>query len=271
MPTIDEKRVYDAKTGTTRALVASPIGVVGVAVSDDIVGEFGIDHRCAARDLAAAGDALAVATDEDVLVGEYEPTDHGPAAAVGIDGDAMLAGAPDGTVSRLARDADEWVELGTVAEPRRMAGPLVAAADGVHRVAGGVVEYVGLEDARDVATGGTPLAATGEGLYTLGNGWMRDFDGAFRSVSTDPAGERAVAATGASVVERVGDGAEWRSHEEADVVDLAVDSDLLVGVTGDGELRVRSGGSADDGAVGDWRGRHLGVPDASAVVLPGTE
>ncbi|QLG28555.1 hypothetical protein HUG10_13815 [Halorarum halophilum] len=274
MPTIDEKRVYDARTGTTRALVASTIGVVRVEVSDDIVGEFGIEHRCTARDLATAGDALAVATDEDVLVGGFEPTDHGPAVAVGVDGDATFAAAPDGTVSRLVRGADEWEALGEVEEPRRMAGSLVAAADGVHRVRGGVVEYVGLDDVRDVAAGGVPLAVTGEALYTLGNGWMRDLQGDFRAVATDAAGERAVAATPEEVYERADDGVEWDAHPEAGVVDAAVASELLVAVTDGGEIRVHAAGAepGDGGADAGspWRGRHIGVPDGAAVVLPGS-
>ncbi len=85
MPSIDEKRVYDTTTGTTRLLVASSVGVVRVSVSDDIVGEFGIDHACTATDIARSGGTLAVATDEDVLVGEYAPTGHGPATAVGAE------------------------------------------------------------------------------------------------------------------------------------------------------------------------------------------
>lgn len=273
MPTIDEKRVYDAKTGTTRALVASSIGVVRVEVSDDIVGEFGIEHRCDARDLATAGGALAVATDEDVLIGAFEPTDHGPAVAVGVDGDATFAAAPDGTVSRLVRGADEWEALGAVEAPRRMAGALVAAADGVHRVRGGGVEYGGLDDVRDVASGGVPLAVTGEALYTLGNGWMRDLAGDFRAVATDATSERAVAATPEELYERADDGVEWDAHPEAGVVDAAITSDLLVAVTDGGELRVRTAGAEPGDGEADagnaWRGRHIGVPDAAAVVLPG--
>ncbi|WP_435146524.1 HVO_0234 family beta-propeller protein [Halobaculum sp. P14] len=271
MPTIDEKRVYDAKTGATRALVASTVGVVGAKVSGDIVGEFGIDHRCSARDLAAAGDVLAVATDDDVLVGDFEPSGHGPAVAVGVDAgsDAVLAAAPDGTISRLAGDADEWAAVGAVDDPRRIAGTLVAAADGVHRVRDGDVEYAGLDDARDVAGGGAPLAVTGEALYALGNGWMRDLDGDFRAVATDAAGDRAVAATGDELYERGGrdaedgdtDGSAWVAAAESGVADVAVGDDLLAAVTADGELRVNRDG--------EWRGRHLGVPGASAVVVPG--
>ncbi|ESP89924.1 HVO_0234 family beta-propeller protein, partial [Candidatus Halobonum tyrrellensis] len=274
MSTLAEKRVFTEQADTTRVLVASSLGVVGVSVSGDLVGEFGVDHRCTARDVAAGGGALAVATDEDVLVGDFQPTGHGPAVAVSLDrratdaadsdaadpdatgGATVLAAAPDGTVSRLdagddegseggggtgddeeSEDGDgaadpEWTALGRVDDPRRMDGPLVAAADGVHRVVADRVEYAGLDDARDVAAGGVPLAATGEGLYALGNGWLceresdGDGDGGFRAVTADAAGERALAATEEAVYERADATAEWVRHDESGVVAVAVAGDL---------------------------------------------
>ncbi|MFC7071043.1 HVO_0234 family beta-propeller protein [Halobaculum lipolyticum] len=285
MPTIAEKRVFTAPDDVVRALVASSMGVASVSVSGDIVGEFGIEHRCDARDVAARGDAVAVATAEDVLVGDFEPTGHGPAVAVGVAGDGVLAAAPDGTVSLLASEADAvdadagtdgpagdaWVEVGAVEDPRRMDGRLVAAGDGVHRLHGdgGELEYAGLDDARDVSDRGVPLAVTAEALYTLGNGWMRDLDadavdgtGAFRCVVADDAGERAVAATDATVYERADATAtEWAAHDEAGVVDAAFAGRHLVAVTDTGEARVH--------ADGGWRGRTLGLPEVRAVAVPG--
>ncbi|PSQ05876.1 hypothetical protein BRC97_07990 [Halobacteriales archaeon QS_6_71_20] len=304
MPTVAEKRVFTTRDDVVRALVASPMGVVAVSLSGDIVGEFGVEHRCGARDVAARGDAVAVATDEDVLVGEFAPTGHGPAVAVGLAGDDVLAAAPDGTVSRLAGDADAgsapadgeagadgagegdpssaWTAVGRVPEPRRIDGRLVAAADGVHRLRDGALEYAGLDGARDVSARGVPLAATGEAVYTLGNGWMRDLDAdggdgdegrvegggddedgdAFRCVAADADGERAVAATGAALFERSGATAtEWVRHDEPGVVDCAVAGRHLVAVTGGGEARVH--------ADGGWRGRTLGVPDVRSVAVPG--
>ncbi|MFB6177074.1 MAG: hypothetical protein ABEI99_08040 [Halobaculum sp.] len=288
MPTIDEKRVYDDKTDTTRALVASGVGVVAVSVSGDIVGEFGIEQQCSARDVAAHDGVLAVATDEDVLVGDYAATDHGPAVAVGVHDGSVLAAAPDGTVSRLAdTDDPSWESLGTVMDPRAIDGDLIAAADGVHRVVGDDLSAAGLDDVRDVTTRAIPHAATADGLYSLGNGWQEDRDGSFRAVETDAVrtagatnGECVAAATGDAVLTREGpwgesgseppDGAsgetgdDWQEHDESGVVALAIADDLLLGVTDGGVVRV---------TVGDgWRGRTLGVPEVSAVtILAGSE
>ena len=280
MPTIAEKRVFTQRDDVVQVLVASSMGVASVSLSGDIVGEFGIEHRCTARDVAARGDALAVATDEDVLVGDFAPTGHGPAVAVSVAGDGVLAAAPDGTVSLLAGDAepaidaatpdgDAWEAVGTVDDPRRMDGRLVAAGDGVHRLRDGALEYAGLEDARDVSDRGVPLAVTAGMLYTLGNGWMADLSGeaterddGFRCVVADSDGERAVAATDGAVYERADATAtEWTEHAEPGVVDAAFAGRHLVAITESGETRVH--------ADGGWRGRMLGLPDVRAVAVPG--
>jgi hypothetical protein len=289
MPTIAEKRVFTKRDDVVRALAASSMGVVGISLSGDIVGEFGIEHRCNARDVAARGDAVAIVTDEDVLVGDFEPTDHGPAVAVSVAGDGVLAAAPDGTVSVLGagestdaggdRDDSPWTVVGSVDDPRRLDGRLVAAADGVYRLTDGGLEYAGLDDARDVSDRGVPLAVTGDALYTLGNGWMHDLDpdagedrgdagetagGEFRCVVADAEGERAVAAADAAVFERADAAAtDWVRHEEAGVVDAAFAGRHLLTVTSDGEARVF--------ADGGWRGRTLGLPDVRAVAVPGEE
>ena len=264
MPSIDEKRVYGTTTAATQLLVASEVGVVAVSVSDDIVGEFGIDHACTATDLATNGGALAVATDEDVLVGDYEPTDHGPAAAVGVEttgnGSRVVAVAPDGTVSRLPADATDWRELGSVAEPRAADGALVATADGVVRVTADGVETVGLDAVTDVIARPVPYAATNNGLYRLGNGWQSVREGAFTAVGTGASGDSVVAATDEVLWHhtRTDGEDEWTRHDQSGVAAVTVTADLLAGVTSDGTVRV---------TVGDgWRSRTLGVPGVGAVV-----
>jgi hypothetical protein len=267
MPSIDEKRVYGTTTGATRLLVASGVGVVRVAVSDDIVGEFGIDHACVAADLAAGEDGFAVATDEDVLVGDYEPTGHGPATAVGVetasDGTRVVAAAPDGTVARLPADATDWLELGAVTGPRAADGALLATDDGVVRATEDGLEPVGLDGVRDVVARPVPYAATENGLYRLGNGWQRLRDGAFTAVATGASDEAVVAADSEAVYSRGvwadgGTGAEWTRHDQPGVVAVTVADDTVAGVTDDGTVRV---------TVGDgWRSRALGVTGVESVV-----
>lgn len=266
-----EDRIYADRLGKTDVYVATGLGVAVVSVSNDRIGQFSLTHRCEARDVAADGDRLLAATDEDVLVaadpqdGAYEPTGFGPAVAVtaGRDDGGPVAAGPDGAVARY--DGTEWTTLGTVTDPRALDGDLLAAGNGVYRLDGGL-DHVGLEDARDVAVGGAPLAATGSGCYRLGPGWTRDLDGAFETVASD--GGRAHAATTETLYERT-DG-EWaeRSVPVAEpVVDVASTEDGgLFAVTAAGTCLVDPV-AAKDGAEG-WRHRSLGLPDVAALAVP---
>lgn len=252
---IDEKRVYADREGTTTAYVASGAGVARVEVSADIVGEFTLAERCTARDVAGADGRLAVATTEDVLVGDgdgLEATGFGPATAVGYDEGGLLA-AGDG---RLARYDDGWEPLADLADVRAIDGGLVAAADGVHRTDG---THVGLDAAADVASADGPLAATDAGLFYLANGWMSALEGAFDVVAAGPAG--AYAAAGEVLYERDASGS-WHAVAlplEQAIAGVAVDEATYV-VTATGTFLVDAG----DG----WRRRSLGLPEVAGVAVP---
>lgn len=255
MSSIEEKRVYAEKSGEATLRLASDVGVVRVSVSADSIGEFGIEQRCHARDLADCG-GLAVATDEDVLL-DGEPTGFGPAVAVGGEGEPIAAG-PEGRAARYADD--EWEELGRVEGVRAADGDLLAAADGIYRAADGLA-HVGLEGAADVSTPGVPLAATDEGLYRLGNGWMREAEGEFDRVAADrdsPPGElaRACALGGGALY--VYDG-EWRERDVPEPLAAAAIGEAIYGATVDGTLYVDAG----DG----WRSQALGVPGVGAMLV----
>ena len=256
--TIDEKRVYADRTGADEVLVAADQGVVVASLSGDRVGEFGLDHRAAVRDVAADGDRRAVATDADVLVGDYAPTDFGPAVAVGFDGDALLAAGADGRIARLD---DDWTTLGEVETPRAVDGGMVAAQSGVHQVVGDGPRRVGLDGVHDVHGRGMPLAATDDGLYRLGNGWMDELDGAFGVVSADSADERAHAAGdgGLFAREAVGDWAAVDVPTGDRVVDVAYTDAATVAVSETGTLLADAG----DG----WRTRELGVTGVRRLTI----
>ena len=276
MDDIEEKRVYDDRAGKTELLVAAAVGVLAVDVAADRVGRFGVAHRCDPLDVAAGGGRVAVATVDDVLLREPGAEDFagagfGPAAAVGFDGDAPVAASPDGDVSRLdvegtgGGDADDtiddagdaWTDLGHLdADVRAIDGRLVAAADGVYRLPG--LDYAGLDDVRDVAATG-PLAATGDGLYSLGNGWLDEVDGDFQVVTVAPgrtggagaATGTAHAATDGAFFERA-DG-EWRA------VDLPVDGAVVDAAYGDVAYAVTAEGDVVADGEDGWRAHPLGV------------
>lgn len=280
---LDEKRVYDGDERTATLYVASGVGCVAVDVVDERVGGFELATRGAAHDVAAGDGVVAVATDDDVLVGRvdagadtahvdrFEETGHGPAVAVSVIDETVLAAGPDGRLSRLALDGDDdWTDCGTVdSEIRALSGDLCAAADGVYRV-GSDPTHVGLDDARDVSATGTPRAATGDGLYRLGNGWLDELAGEATVVASDGgetgAGdadepERAHAVVDGELVAL--SGGEWVGYPEqpeGGVVGVAYDRTLYL-VTAEGRVYA----AADDG----WRSQSLGVPDVVGVAAVG--
>jgi hypothetical protein len=252
MSSIEEKRVYADKIDETTVYLASELGVVRVSVSGDQIGEFGIEYRGTARDLAWIGE-LVVATDEEVLI-DGSSTEFGPAVAVGGN-EEPIAVSPDGRVARY--DGSGWEAVGQVAGIRAADGDLLATDEGIYRV-GSDLQHVGLETVNDISTHGVPLAATTSGLYRLGNGWMRDLEGRFERVAgTGSAGElhRACALGNQFFVY---DG-EWNERESMEPFAAVAVGEGFYGVTTDGTLFVDAG----DG----WRSQALGVSGVRAMVV----
>jgi hypothetical protein len=251
--TLDEKRVYGSKEGSTPVFVATGAGLARVEVSADLVGEFGLARRGDTRDVVGSEGRLAVAA-EDVLVGTgdaFAETGFGPADAVGFEDGLVAAG--DGRVAR--HDGDAWVSLAAVDDVRVLAGEMLAAAGGVFRLDG---DHVGLDDARDLSVDGEVLAATGDGLYWLGNGWMDALGGGFRAVAAD--GERAYAVADDGTCYRRADGAWTATDAPGDVADVTLADDAVYAVTTDGTFLANAG----DG----WRDRRLGLPSARRIAVP---
>ncbi|WP_049928161.1 HVO_0234 family beta-propeller protein [Halopiger goleimassiliensis] len=292
MLTIEEKRVYGDRQGAIDAFVASSMGVVRVRVAGTTVGEFGLCARCRARDVAATADRVAVATDEDVRVLElpdgsgdadgegssgeptFTETGFGPAVAVGYDGNDLLAADDGGRIACRAADAAEWSDLASdgVATVTAIDGDLVGTDSGVYRVHDGGLDHAGLTDVRDVAAGSVPLAATAEGLYKLGNGWMTIREGPFSVVAADPRSEpgrltRAHAVSEDGTVYAANDD-EWTPGFEsnAEIVGIGYGGGVYA-VTADGSFR-----SSDDGdpfaTDANPRTRALGVTDVSGLAIP---
>ncbi|WP_158058203.1 HVO_0234 family beta-propeller protein [Halorussus halophilus] len=281
MVSIEEKRVYRGTGNSTPVYVAGDFGVAGVETSDDLVGEFGLEHQCTARDVAGRNGRVAVATDEETLVygtEGFEPLEVGASTAVGFDGEDLLVAREDGAVFR--EDGGGWRQLGRLEDVRAIDGPLLAAESGVYRAQARDLDHVGLADARDVSTEGVPLAATADGLYTLGNGWMEVLEGEFVAVSATENTGKLGRAHAAGEDGLFGYDDEWHSVEiptEGSVVTLAHGDDVYESSTeGDSEDVVRHDAvyaATEDGdfllSVGDgWRKQVLGLPGVKAIATP---
>ena len=281
---IDEKRVYAGSAGRTDAYVATGAGIVRVSLSADKIGAFDMVARDAARDVAVIArderaDLVAAAAPEGLSVAavgddpDFALVDDDPAVAVGAAGgrdDALLVAREDGAVERVGFEEGETAvastaRIGSVADPRAVDGGLVAAADGVFRVTGDAVEKVGLDDARDVAGAGMPLAATGAGLYWLGNGWMSVRDGAADAVAADGDGHAMAVVDGDLLVHS--GAAEW-GGEAWDPTSLPVDETAVALGYGPGvSVAVTAAGTLCVDAGDGWRHQVVGVRDVAGVAL----
>jgi hypothetical protein len=303
MGDLAEDRVYDETAGKQLVFAATGRGVAVVETSGESVGRFHLARECTARDVAGADGRVAVATAEDVLVAAVDDdgvdgwveTGFGPAVAVGFDAGDLLAASPDGELGRVvdvAEDPCDWFAVADVdGAVRAIDGPLVGASDGVYRFSPDGISDVGLDGVRDVSAAGVPLAATDDGLFRLGNGWLRELDGRVDVVAgtdrpaadADPPGEgetlaRGYAAGGDQLYQYRGDD-DPETPADDEVVDPAVaarnwrERSTPVGPVVALAHGERTYAMTADGTVlldcGDeWARRVLGLPDPAGMATP---
>lgn len=290
---IEEKRVYAGSAGRTDVFVASSLGLVRVAVSGDKIGEFTMVTRATVRDVAVSPradgpDRIAVATANDLLVGaldtddahvagdtlELTNTEFGPSKAVDDHEHGFLGVGDDGDVSFVHADGEgvSIDSIGTVPDPRTADAPLVAAGDGVYQVVDGdttaTLSNVGLADVRDVAGAGVPLAATAEGLYYLGNGWMEARPEVADVVASDGNGH-ALAATEDGFYRHEGD--DW-GPESWSLAVLPVDEQIVAAGYGPGvALAATDAGTLCVDAGDGWRHQVIGARDVAGLAATRVE
>jgi hypothetical protein len=253
MATIEEKRVYAGGERTTLYL-ATALGVATVSVSDDRIGEFGVERREEARDVAGANGLLAAACG-DVLVGaDLVETGFGPARAVGTDGESVLA--TDG--ERVGRYDGEWSTIGE-AEGKRFDGNLLAAED-AYRVGEGL-EALGCPAApNDVcAAGDAAFAASDDGLYRFDGEWERELAGPCRVVA---AGGDFAAGPEAGDFWGRSDGG-WRRLDTPATERIA---DTVR--TPEGTYAVTESGTVLANAGEGWRSRETGLRGVRSLAAP---
>ena len=284
MQTLTEKRVFGAKTDVTDIFVGTDNGVAAVTVSAEQIGAFGLAHRAAATAVTAAGNGIILGTGDGLLAADTDATDRngnvpkpafeaiggdtiGAVAAVDLTAEGIVVADVDGTVYRgehadRITEVPTWQRLGTTDGVRAIDHGLLAAADGVYRIDDQGLTATGLTDVRAITGVGQPLAATGTGLFRLGNGWQPVADGAFRAVAADGHGHAHAVGDSGLLVRSADD--EWTTTAPpvaATIVDLAADRGIVAAVTDDGTLCVTAG----DG----WRHQRLGLPDATHVAIGG--
>lgn len=281
-----DRRLFGEERPTVVGFVASEMGVLRVELSADRIGGFGLVEHSGATDIATDGQAVVVATDEDVLIdgdatGEFAPLEFGPATAVGLDDGTVIAASPKGRLSETAAektdDAPAWGELGEVSGPNRFDGPLLATDGGVVRV-GDDLENLGLRGVADVAhvavDGQTALlAGTGDGLYRReGERWVQVLEKGIGRVTADGDGWFAVTVEGHvlrgdALVPSDGEGWERVALPDGhDAFDVKVQGSLYV-VTDEGEVLIGAEPSATSDGFEGWRSQPLGVRGVRGFVL----
>lgn len=283
MQTLTEKRVFGTKTGTTEVFVGTDAGLVVVTVSAEQIGTFGLTDREAVTAVAADHEQVVVGGDSGLRYSRLADADRASSpptfplttvetdafdrlVAVGIGPARILVGDENGDVYAVSIDDDsQQVDfLGSTDGVAAIDGDLVAAGDGVYRVAE-EFSHVGLIDVADVAGHGVPLAATSDGLFRLGNGWLAVADGVFRRVASDGHGH-ASAVDSEGLRTQPDDTTGWHAEElpvDEPIADIAYGSGIRVAITEAGTLCVNAGEG--------WRHRRLGVPGVTSVAVAGSD
>jgi hypothetical protein len=265
----DERMLFGEKRAETTLLAGSELGVTRIDVAAAQVGQFSLLDRGTVRGLAADGQRVIVATDEDVCRRTAEGLDSlgfGPAEAVGIDDDWLYA-ADRGRVARLDRtglvDATgEWETVGSADDPRRFVGERLAAEELVR--VGETLEPAGVNGVRDLSSDGT-LAATDDGLYENRDGnWAGLLDGDAMAVVAE--GNRAHAVVDGQLLERDGEGWTERSLPGGAEPHLLAYGQTLAVIDTEGTIHVAADPDVTHDGHGGWRSQPIGLPEVTALV-----
>lgn len=279
----DERRLFGRRREAGHILVAAGLGITRVEVAGGRVGQFSLAERCECTSVAAShGMAIAGTTDGVLLdAGDgFAPADDpdaGRIAAVGVDQQWLTQARDSGVVRRRGRTQGAWESVGSVPEPRALAGIHLAATDGVYRV-GDHLDDLGLDDVHDVAltdrgAGSDPdvgpvtlLAGTADGLYRhSGEGWQREHDTSVSVVESTGAHTFAVSEQG--ILEAGDDGWTFLGEQPGgDLVDIAI-HDRVYGITAEGTIWTTDEPLGEERKFRSWRSFSIGVRGAVEVAI----
>lgn len=265
----DERMLFGERREETTLLAGSGLGVTRIDVAAAQVGQFSLLDRGTVHGLATDGQTVIVATDETVsrrADDGLQSLGFGPAEAVGID-DSWIYAADTERVARLSREGtgattEDWEAVGSVDDPRRFAGNLLAAEELVR--VGDDLEPGGVEDVRDIAPDGS-LVATADGIYEQqADGWERLLDGDATAVVSEEG--RAHAVVDGQLLERDGDGWSELSLPGSAEPHLLAYGQTLAVIDTDGTVHVAADPDVTHDGHGGWRSQAIGLRDVTALV-----
>lgn len=265
----DERMLFGERREETTLLAGSGLGVTRIDVAAAQVGQFSLLDRGTIHGLATDGQTVIVATDETVsrrADDGLQSLGFGPAEAVGID-DSWIYAADTERVARLSREGtgattEDWEAVGSVDDPRRFAGNLLAAEELVR--VGDDLEPGGVEDVRDIAPDGS-LVATADGIYEQqADGWERLLDGDATAVVSEEG--RAHAVVDGQLLERDGDGWSELSLPGSAEPHLLAYGQTLAVIDTDGTVHVAADPDVTHDGHGGWRSQAIGLRDVTALV-----
>lgn len=265
----DERMLFGERREETTLLAGSGLGVTRIDVAAAQVGQFSLLDRGTVHGLATDGQTVIVATDKTVsrrADDGLQSLGFGPAEAVGID-DSWIYAADTERVARLSRagtgaTTEDWEAVGSVDDPRRFAGNLLAAEELVR--VGDDLEPGGVEDVRDIAPDGS-LVATADGIYEQqADGWERLLDGDATAVVSEEG--RAHAVVDGQLLERDGDGWSELSLPGSAEPHLLAYGQTLAVIDTDGTVHVAADPDVTHDGHGGWRSQAIGLRDVTALV-----
>ena len=264
MQSLEEKRVFAPDRPARTLYVGTDRGVLALSVAGVHLGRFSMAISGTVQALCAAPGGVVAAVDDRVeVIRDAELPSAMPATTDGVgvlgaDATAVWT-ATDDLAIRYPRTAGGAPErYRTDAPVTAIAPPFIGTTAGLLRYTADGLQSVGLEHVTALTS--APLVGTTAGLYTLGNGWLRQLDGPVRAAASHPS--HSVVATDTGLFT---DDSGWAPVEAppASPVALAVCADAVYAISADGVAMAHLPGEP-------WTQTHLGVGGITGMVIAET-
>jgi hypothetical protein len=264
MQSLDEKRVFAPDRPARTLYVGTDRGLIALSVAGVHLGRYSMAIRGTVHALCATPAGVIAAVDDRVeAIGGAElpstmPATTGEVAVLGADAAAVWTATDDLVTRYPCSDGGDPGRYRTGGAVTAIAPPFIGTTDGLLRYTPDGLQSVGLEQVTALTS--APLVGTTEGLYTLGNGWMRQLEGHVLAAASHPSHSAAATDTG------IYTGASgWAALDAppAPSVALAVSADVVYAISADGIVMAHLPGEP-------WTQTHLGVGGITGVVIAPT-